>query len=109
MGLTSSTSLLLPLSLSLYFPFRYSPTFFPHLSLPSSYPSPSTRLYLFLPVSQNPDSYDSCASMWLEVATSSDAPYAEIVLFSLMNTVLGKGSVVCVCVLMTIVRINVSR
>jgi len=37
----------------------------------------------------HPDNYDSCSSMWLEVATSSDAPYAEIVLYSLMNTVLG--------------------
>ena len=39
---------------------------------------------------QNADQYDSCASMWLEVATSVDAPYAEIVFYSLMNTVLGK-------------------
>lgn len=39
---------------------------------------------------QNADTYDSCASMWLEVATSADAPYAEIVFYSLMNTVLGK-------------------
>lgn len=39
---------------------------------------------------QNPDSYDSCASLWLEVATSVDAPYAEIVFNSLMNAVLGK-------------------
>lgn len=39
---------------------------------------------------QNADSYDACASMWLEVATSVDAPYAEIVFYSLMNTVLGK-------------------
>lgn len=38
---------------------------------------------------QSPDSYDSCASMWLEVGTSADAPYAEIVFYSLMNTVLG--------------------
>jgi hypothetical protein len=35
------------------------------------------------------ESYDSCASLWLEVATSVDAPYAEIVFNSLMNTVLG--------------------
>jgi hypothetical protein len=49
----------------------------------SSLPFLSDSLY------QNPDSYDSCASMWLEVATSVDAPYAEIVLYSLMNTVLG--------------------
>lgn len=27
---------------------------------------------------QLPDRYDSCASLWLEVATSADAPYAEI-------------------------------
>jgi len=39
---------------------------------------------------QNADNYDACASMWLEVATSVDAPYAEIVFYSLMNTVLGK-------------------
>ena len=39
---------------------------------------------------QSADSYDSCASMWLEVATSVDAPYAEIVFYSLMNTVLGE-------------------
>ncbi len=38
---------------------------------------------------QNPDSYDSCASLWLEVATSVDAPYAEIVFNSLINAVLG--------------------
>lgn len=38
---------------------------------------------------QNPDTYDSCASMWLEVGTSVDAPYAEIVFYSLMNVVLG--------------------
>ncbi|KAJ1389475.1 high-temperature-induced dauer-formation protein-domain-containing protein, partial [Ochromonadaceae sp. CCMP2298] len=38
---------------------------------------------------QSADCYDSCASMWLEVATSADAPYAEIVFYSLMNTVLG--------------------
>ena len=39
---------------------------------------------------QSADGYDSCASLWLEVATSVDAPYAEIVFYSLMNTVLGK-------------------
>lgn len=38
---------------------------------------------------QSADTYDSCASMWLEVATSEDAPYAELVFYSLMNTVLG--------------------
>eukprot|EP00600_Ochromonadales_sp_CCMP1393_P014832 CAMPEP_0175001240 /NCGR_PEP_ID=MMETSP0005-20121125/3024_1 /TAXON_ID=420556 /ORGANISM="Ochromonas sp., Strain CCMP1393" /LENGTH=931 /DNA_ID=CAMNT_0016256105 /DNA_START=25 /DNA_END=2820 /DNA_ORIENTATION=+ len=38
---------------------------------------------------QAADNYDSCASMWLEVATSADAPYAEIVFYSLFNTVLG--------------------
>ena len=38
---------------------------------------------------QNADTYDSCKSMWLEVATSVDAPYAEIVFYSLINTVLG--------------------
>ena len=39
---------------------------------------------------QSPDQYDNCASYWLEVATSADAPYAEIVFYSLMNTVLGE-------------------
>ena len=38
---------------------------------------------------QNADSYNSCKSLWLEVATSVDAPYAEIVFYSLINTVLG--------------------
>lgn len=38
---------------------------------------------------QSAESYDSCQSLWLEVATSADAPYAEIVFYSLMNTVLG--------------------
>ena len=38
---------------------------------------------------QSAETYDSCASMWLEVATSVDAPYAELVFYSLMNTVLG--------------------
>lgn len=42
---------------------------------------------------QPADSYDSCKSMWLEVATSVDAPYAEIVFYSLMNTVLGELSI----------------
>ena len=40
---------------------------------------------------QSAESYDSCHSMWLEVATSVDVPYAEIVFCSLMNTVLGKS------------------
>jgi len=39
---------------------------------------------------QNPDTYDSCSSMWLEVGSSVDTPYAEIVFYSLMNVVLGK-------------------
>jgi hypothetical protein len=39
---------------------------------------------------QSAESYDSCKSLWLEVATSADAPYAEIVFYSLINTVLGK-------------------
>lgn len=39
---------------------------------------------------QHADSYDFCQSMWLEVATSVDAPYAEIVFNSLINTVLGN-------------------
>jgi hypothetical protein len=38
---------------------------------------------------QNADSYDSCASLWLEVATSIEAPYSEIVFHSLLNSVLG--------------------
>ena len=38
---------------------------------------------------QSADTYDSCASMWLEVATSVDAPYAELIFYSLINTVLG--------------------
>lgn len=38
---------------------------------------------------QSPDRYDSCASLWLEVATSVDTPYAEIAFYSLMNVVLG--------------------
>lgn len=37
----------------------------------------------------NPDTYDPCSSLWLEVATSSDVPYAEITFCSLMNVVLG--------------------
>jgi hypothetical protein len=39
---------------------------------------------------QHADRYDSCASLWLEVATSVDAPYAEIIFHSLLNSVLGK-------------------
>jgi hypothetical protein len=39
---------------------------------------------------QSPDQYDSCLSMWLEVATSVDTPFAEIAFNSLMNVVLGK-------------------
>lgn len=42
---------------------------------------------------QTADNYDSCASLWLEVATSADAPYAEIVFYSLINTVLGYDPV----------------
>jgi hypothetical protein len=38
---------------------------------------------------QNPDSFDPCASLWLEVGTSPEVPYAEIVFCSLMNVVLG--------------------
>lgn len=38
---------------------------------------------------QAPDSYNSCKSYWLEVATSVDSPYAEIVCYSLLNTILG--------------------
>lgn len=40
---------------------------------------------------QHPDSYDCCQSYWLEVGTSADVPYAEIVFYSLINTVLGKS------------------
>jgi hypothetical protein len=38
---------------------------------------------------QSPDGFDSCDSLWLEVGTSAEAPYAEIVFYSLMNVVLG--------------------
>ena len=38
---------------------------------------------------QSPSSYDPCASLWLEVATSVDAPYADIMFYSLINVVLG--------------------
>ena len=38
---------------------------------------------------QSPEAFDTCGSLWLEVATSVDAPYAEIVFYSLINTVLG--------------------
>eukprot|EP01035_Chromulina_nebulosa_P018871 gene18871-24658_t len=38
---------------------------------------------------QHPESFDSCGSLWLEIATSVDIPYAEIVFNSLINTVLG--------------------
>jgi hypothetical protein len=44
---------------------------------------------------QSADAYDSCASLWLEVATATDAPYAEILFYSLMNTVLGKLPTAC--------------
>ena len=42
---------------------------------------------------QSPNTYDSCASYWLEVATSADVPYSEIAFNSLMNTVLGYDPV----------------
>jgi hypothetical protein len=42
---------------------------------------------------QSPDTFDSCASMWLEVATSVDTPYAEIAFYSLMNVALGVFAV----------------
>jgi hypothetical protein len=42
---------------------------------------------------QSPDSFDSCESLWLEVGTSADAPYAEIVFYSLLNVVLGYDPV----------------
>ena len=38
---------------------------------------------------QSPSTYDCCASLWLEVATSVDAPYADILFYSLINVVLG--------------------
>lgn len=41
---------------------------------------------------QSPDNFDPCGSLWLEIATSSEIPYAEIVFYSLMNTVLGMFS-----------------
>jgi len=48
---------------------------------------------------QLPDRYDSCASLWLEVATSADAPYAEIgsysLLFSTFSFLLFFSSRVC--------------
>jgi len=45
------------------------------------------------PLFRSPARFEPCASLWLEVATSSEAPYAEIVLYSLMNTVLGYDPV----------------
>lgn len=42
---------------------------------------------------QSPDKYDSCASMWLEVATSAETPFAEITFYSLLNVVLGYDPV----------------
>ena len=45
------------------------------------------------PLFRPPAKFEPCASLWLEVATSSEAPYAEIVLYSLMNTVLGHDPV----------------
>lgn len=42
---------------------------------------------------QSPESFDPCGSYWLEVATSSDVPYADIVFSSLINTVLGYDPV----------------
>lgn len=42
---------------------------------------------------QSPDKYDSCASMWLEVATSAETPFAEITFCSLLNVVLGYDPV----------------
>jgi hypothetical protein len=41
------------------------------------------------PLYQTPEGFDSCASYWLEVATSADTPYADLVFYSLLNTVLG--------------------
>ena len=37
---------------------------------------------------QLPTDLDPCGSLWLEVATSADVPYAEILFNSLMNTIL---------------------
>jgi hypothetical protein len=45
------------------------------------------------PLFHSPDCFDSCDSLWLEVATSNDTPYSEIVLYSLLNTVLGYDPV----------------
>lgn len=44
---------------------------------------------------QSADNYDSCSSLWLEVATADDAPYGEIVFSSLLNSVLGKHPLLC--------------
>lgn len=38
---------------------------------------------------RSPEEYDPCDSLWLEIATSVEIPYAEIFFNSLMNTVLG--------------------
>jgi hypothetical protein len=42
---------------------------------------------------QSPEGFDPCGSLWLEIATSAEIPYAEIVFCSLMNTVLGYDPV----------------
>lgn len=41
---------------------------------------------------QSAEQYDSCGSLFLEVATAVDAPYAEILFYSLMNTSLGNDN-----------------
>lgn len=38
---------------------------------------------------QRPEAYDSCRSPWMEIATSVDVPYGEVVFSSLINVVLG--------------------
>ena len=38
---------------------------------------------------QRPEAYDSCRSPWMEIATSVDVPYGEVVSSSLINVVLG--------------------
>lgn len=42
---------------------------------------------------QSPDEFDCCSSIWLEIATSAEIPYGEIVFYSLINTVLGYDPV----------------
>ena len=39
---------------------------------------------------QLPDTYNTNSSIWLEIATSNEIPYAEIIFNSLINTILGN-------------------